>query len=154
MSFVHKLTEWLLEKEEEMAKSCAVPMEEIEYQLAKVKAQKEKIQKEYEKAMAELNHVEERLEKIKNIETLRCQNKLENKEQIMSKQKAILEELNSRKGEIQKELELLFKLNMKITDWDIPEVDDKEAAKLILDIMQEKIEAIRQDVEAGKYNNY
>jgi hypothetical protein len=72
----------------------------------------------------------------------------------MSTQKAILEELNSRKGEIQKELELLFKLNMKITDWDVPEVDDKEAAKLILDIMQEKIEAIRQDVEAGKYNNY
>jgi len=72
----------------------------------------------------------------------------------MSKQKAILEELNSRKGEIQKELELLFKLNMKITDWDVPEVDDKEAAKLILDIMQEKIDALRSDVEAGKYNNY
>jgi tRNA A-37 threonylcarbamoyl transferase component Bud32 len=77
MSFVHKLTEWLLEKEEEMAKSCAVPMEEIEYQLAKVKTQKEKIQKEYEEAMAELNHVQERLEKIKSIETLRCQNKSE-----------------------------------------------------------------------------
>jgi len=77
MSLVHKLTEWLLEKEEAMAKSCAVPMEEIEYQLAKVKAQKEKIQKEYDEAMRELNHVEERLEKIKNIETLRCQNKSE-----------------------------------------------------------------------------
>ena len=77
MSLVHKLTEWLLEKEEAMAKSCAVPMEEIEYQLAKVKAQKEKIQKEYDAAMRELNHVEERLEKIKNIETLRCQNKSE-----------------------------------------------------------------------------
>jgi len=77
MGLVHKLTEWLLEKEEDLAKSCAVPMEEIEYQLAKVKAQKEKIQKEYEEAMAELNHVEERLEKIKNIETLRCQNKSE-----------------------------------------------------------------------------
>jgi len=77
MSLVHKLTEWLLEKEEAMAKSCAVPMEEIEYQLAKVKSQKAKIQKEYEEAMAELNHVEERLEKIKNIETLRCQEKSE-----------------------------------------------------------------------------
>ena len=75
MSLVHKITEWLLEKEEAMAKSCAVPMEEIEYQLAKVKTQKEKIQKEYEEAMAELNHVEERLQKIKNIETLRCQKK-------------------------------------------------------------------------------
>jgi len=72
----------------------------------------------------------------------------------MSKQKAIMEELSSRKAEIQKELELLFKVNMKITDWDVPEVDDKEAAKLILDIMQEKIDALRTDVEAGKYNNY
>ncbi len=74
MSFVKKLTEWLLEKEEEMAKKCAVPMEEIEYQIAKVKAQKEKITKEYEEAISELDSVLERLEKIKNIETLRCQN--------------------------------------------------------------------------------
>jgi len=72
MGFVHTVTEWLLKKEEELAKSCAVPMEEIEYQLAKVKAQKEKIQKEYDEAMAELNSVETRLQKIKNIETLRC----------------------------------------------------------------------------------
>jgi len=72
MGLVHKITEWLLEKEENMAKSCAVPMQEIEYQISKVKVQKEKIQKEYDDAMAELNHVEERLEKIKNIETLRC----------------------------------------------------------------------------------
>ncbi len=77
MSLIHKLTEWLLEKEEDLAKSCTVPMQEIEYQLAKVEAQKAKIQKEYEEAMAELNHVQERLEKIKNIETLRCQNTTE-----------------------------------------------------------------------------
>ncbi len=72
----------------------------------------------------------------------------------MSKQDAIIKELNSRKAEIQKELEILFKVNMKITDWDVPETDDKEAAKLILDIMQEKIDTIRADVEAGKYDNY
>jgi len=72
----------------------------------------------------------------------------------MSKQDAIMKELNSRKAEIQKELEILFKVNMKITDWDVPETDDKEAAKLILDIMQEKIDTIRADVEAGKYDNY
>lgn len=77
VGLVHTITEWLLKKEEEMAKSCAVPMEEIEYQIAKVEAQKEKIQKEYDEAMAELNSVAERLEKIKNIETLRCQNKTE-----------------------------------------------------------------------------
>ncbi len=75
MGFVHKITEWLLEKEENLAKSCAVPMEEIEYQIAKVEAQKLKIQKEYDEAMEELNSVAQRLEKIKSIETLRCQSK-------------------------------------------------------------------------------
>jgi len=68
--------------------------------------------------------------------------------------KTIIEELASRKAEIEKEIELLFKVNMKITDWDVPEPDDKEAAKLLLDIMQKKIDAIRADVEAGKYSNY
>jgi len=67
---------------------------------------------------------------------------------------AIIKELESRKGEIEGELELLFKTNMKITDWDVPEVDDKEAAKIILDMMQEKLNAIRTDVAAGKYDYY
>ncbi len=72
----------------------------------------------------------------------------------MSKQDAVIKELVSRKNEIQKEVELLFKANMKITDWDVPEADDKEAAKVLLDMMQEKIDAIRADIAAGKYNNY
>ena len=67
---------------------------------------------------------------------------------------AIIKELESRKGEIETTLELLFKTNMKITDWDVPEADDKEAAKIILDIMQEKLNYIRSDILAGKYNNY
>jgi hypothetical protein len=67
---------------------------------------------------------------------------------------AVQKELESRRGEIEKALELVFTANMKITDWDIPEVDDKQAAKLLLDIMQQKLDAIKADVEAGKYNNY
>ncbi len=67
---------------------------------------------------------------------------------------AIQKELVSRKGEIHSAIELLFKANMKITDWDVPEADDKEGAKILLDMIQEKIDAIRADVEAGKYNNY
>jgi hypothetical protein len=67
---------------------------------------------------------------------------------------AVVKELESRKGEIELEVEMLFKTNMKITDWDIPENDDKRAAKIILDIMQNKLDAIRADVNAGKYNNY
>ena len=67
---------------------------------------------------------------------------------------AIQKELVSRKTEIQAAVELLFKANMKITDWDVPEADDKEGAKILLDMIQEKIDTIRAEVEAGKYDYY
>lgn len=67
---------------------------------------------------------------------------------------ALQKELNSRKAEIRKELELLFKANMTITDWDVPEVDDHEAAKNIVAIMQEALNEIAIDVAAGKYDFY
>ena len=66
----------------------------------------------------------------------------------------IEKELASRKSEIEKEVELLFKANMKIIDWDVPEADDKEGAKILLGIIEGKIKQIRADVEAGKYDNY
>jgi DNA repair exonuclease SbcCD ATPase subunit len=66
----------------------------------------------------------------------------------------VRKELESRRGEIGTALELLFKANMKITDWDIPEADDKEAAKMLLDMMQTKLDSIKADVESGKYDNY
>ena len=72
----------------------------------------------------------------------------------MSQKDAIVKELTSRKSEIQKELEILFKTNMKITDWDVPEADDKEAAKILLSMLQEKLDAISADIESGKYDNY
>lgn len=67
---------------------------------------------------------------------------------------AVIKELAVRKAEIEKELELLFKANMKITDWDVPEGDDTEAADIILKIMDKKIQELRADVKAGKYKNY
>jgi len=66
----------------------------------------------------------------------------------------IQKELSGRKPEIQKALELLFKTNMKITDWDVPEADDKKGAKILLDMIQEELDNIRADVEAGKYDFY
>ena len=66
----------------------------------------------------------------------------------------IKKELMERKSEIQKELELLFKANIKITDWDIPEVNDKEVSTLLLDIMEEKLASIRTDIANGKYDYY
>ncbi len=67
---------------------------------------------------------------------------------------AVDKELQSRKAEIQKELELLFKANMRITDWDIPEADDTKVAALLLTILQEGLDQIKHDVHEGKYDNY
>ena len=66
----------------------------------------------------------------------------------------VQKELESRRKAIAKELELLFKANMKITDWDVPEADDREAAKMLLQIFREELEKIQADIEAGKYDNY
>ncbi len=67
---------------------------------------------------------------------------------------AIRQELKSRQKEIEGALQLLFKTNMKITDWDVPEADNREAAMILLDILQAKLDTIREDVLAGRYNNY
>jgi len=72
----------------------------------------------------------------------------------MSANDIVIKELASRKAEIEKELELLFKVNMKITDWDVAEADDTEAAEIILRIMDKKIQELHADVKAGKYKNY
>jgi len=75
MGFVQKITDWLLEKEEELARECAVPKEEVEYQIAKVELEKEKLKKEYEEKMQQLDSILMRLKKIENIETLKCATK-------------------------------------------------------------------------------
>ena len=66
----------------------------------------------------------------------------------------IQKELESRKAEIRSGMDLLFKANMKITDWDIPEVDDKVVANMILNTLQEVLDEIKADVVAGKYDYY
>jgi len=63
-------------------------------------------------------------------------------------------ELARRKNEIKSEIAALFKANMKITDWDIPEADDAKTATLLVGIMKEALNEIEQDVKAGKYENY
>ena len=64
----------------------------------------------------------------------------------------IEKELQSRKAEIQKQVELLFKANMTITDWDVPEADDNKAAKILISIIKETVANIEKDIQAGKYD--
>ena len=67
---------------------------------------------------------------------------------------AVEKELAGRKKNIKRELELLFKANMKFTDWDVPEADDTKAAKILLEIMREKLDELYQEIQDGKYENY
>ena len=66
----------------------------------------------------------------------------------------VQKELASREDEIRNSLEFLFKANMKITDWDIPEANDQEAAEILISILSKKLEEIRVDVTNGKYKDY
>ena len=66
----------------------------------------------------------------------------------------VRKEIESRRKEIAAELRLLFKANMKITDWDVPEADNREAAELLLQVMQEELDKLKKEVRSGKYDNY
>lgn len=67
---------------------------------------------------------------------------------------ATTKEIKERQEAIEEQLELLFKGNMKITDWDVPEADDQKAAEMIVEILQDKLDEIKVDVKEGKYKFY
>ena len=95
-----------------------------------------------------------KMEYFENIEDalvwLSAEETLEVEEDKTMTEKEIL----SREEAIENQLELLFKTNMKITDWDVPEADDKSAATMILEIFQRKLDSLKNDVKDGKYDNY
>jgi len=63
-------------------------------------------------------------------------------------------ELENMRSEIETEIRAIFKANMKIFDWDIPENDDRESARLIINVMQEAIDKLKQEIESGEFDNY
>ena len=70
------------------------------------------------------------------------------------KRDMVEKEIDGRESEIKKALEILFKANMKITNWDVPEADDQKAAEMIVDILSKKLDEIKDDVKNGKYKYY
>lgn len=72
----------------------------------------------------------------------------------MSNTGAVKKDLTSRLDEIRDDIEELFRLNLKITDWNVPEADDQRASEILIAIFQEKIDEIEKDVKDGKYENY
>jgi len=43
---------------------------------------------------------------------------------------------------------------MKIFDWDIPENNDLESAQLIVNVMQEAVDELKQEIESDEFDNY
>ena len=58
------------------------------------------------------------------------------------------------KEEIVEDVWEVFESYMKMFDRDIPENDDRESARLIITAMEEAIDKLKEDVEAGKYDNF
>ena len=64
------------------------------------------------------------------------------------------QEIAKMHNEITKELRAVFKMNMKIFDWDIPENDDRKSAELIIKVMQIAMDVLKKEIEAGEYDQY
>ena len=55
-------------------------------------------------------------------------------------------ELAKMKESIKKEMRLIYKANMHIFDWDLPENDEKASAKAILQTMQEALDELKAEI--------
>jgi hypothetical protein len=43
--------------------------------------------------------------------------------------------------------------NLTIFGWDIPENDDRKAAEMIWEVMQESMVSLKKEIDAGKYGD-
>jgi predicted ribosome quality control (RQC) complex YloA/Tae2 family protein len=78
VEFLKKATEWMLEREAELAKKCAIDLEDLEKQIAKVEEKKKALERECQENQAELEKVLTKLKWIK-MEELKCQREREEK---------------------------------------------------------------------------
>ncbi len=49
------------------------------------------------------------------------------------------------KNEIRREMRAIFKLNMTFEGWSVPEMDDGEAAREILRVMQDALDELKKE---------
>ena len=66
----------------------------------------------------------------------------------------VAQDILGRKKEIISEVNAIFKVNMRITDWDVPEADSALAGKMIIEIMQEAVDSLKEKLDAGEFKNY
>ena len=72
VEFLKKVTEWMLEREAELAKKCALDLKDLDRQIAKVEEKKEALERECRENREELERILTRLKWIR-AEELKCQ---------------------------------------------------------------------------------
>ncbi len=79
VDFLKKMTEWMLNKEEEMAKNCAISLDEIDKQIEKVEEKRKSLEAECRDNLAELDKIITKLKWIRS-EEIACRREREKKE--------------------------------------------------------------------------
>ena len=72
IDFVRKMTDWILDREEKLAEKCALSVEEIDAQIARVTAKKKELEERCQTDRAELERILTKLKWIR-AETVKCQ---------------------------------------------------------------------------------
>ena len=65
VEFLKKATEWVLDKEEQAAKNCRIDLADVQKQIDLIVEKRRKLKEECDANLKELDHILERLEKIK-----------------------------------------------------------------------------------------
>ncbi|GEM_PF-82544 len=63
-------------------------------------------------------------------------------------------EIYRREDDIRDSIVKLFEKQIKITDLDVAEADDQEAAELLIEIFSKKLDELKADVKDGKYRDF
>jgi hypothetical protein len=69
MEFLKRATEWILDKEEEMANNCRIDINDIQKQITMITIKRDTLEKECKENLSELDHILKKLETIKNKES-------------------------------------------------------------------------------------
>ncbi|BDY11727.1 restriction endonuclease subunit S domain-containing protein [Hydrogenimonas cancrithermarum] len=68
--FLKKMTEWVLDKEEEAAKHCKIDLDDLQRQIDFIVRKRDDLKRECEENLQELEHILKRLETIKARESI------------------------------------------------------------------------------------
>jgi len=71
VEFMKKAMDWVLEKEDDAAKSCHVAPADVDKQITMLEKKRDVLKKKYDDDLAEMEHILNRLHTIK-AESLRC----------------------------------------------------------------------------------